>query len=267
VNGPRDRVFAQRVANFVVFTPVAFVDASRMRSTVASVVSAAVLVASWSALGQQLPPEARAPRGRPKADEEQRANDARGLPPPVTTLFAPAAGVPPVIAPPPNEQPSDYLYPPPPLRRFGLRAELGGAVRFAAAPEGAVVFGAGVAAIRGFYAGRITPALWADLGYLFVGDRNSSHFVSAGIGPAVQSSLVSVGWVPRALVGYNDRGLVFGFRHAAQLALWNSALLLSVGHHATYQANALTHALDVTLTVDAIGVFRRVYSLDEGANR
>jgi hypothetical protein len=50
------------------------------------------------------------------------------------------------------------------------------------------------ASASGVSPGRITPALWADLGYVFVGDRFSSHFVSPGMGVAAPGSLAAGGY-------------------------------------------------------------------------
>ncbi len=197
---------------------------------------------------------------------------ASGMPAPV--------GEPVQTVAPTGEAPHYYHSAPQAFQRFGLRIEGGGGARFVSSgapspspsPSPSLVLGVGVPVRVGFGVGRYTPALWTDLGYLYVSNGAPTHLFAVGAGVGYQSVLFSVGYLPRVLLGTRSGAspagaspadpFVWGLRQSLQFEFLGPLFAVALSHQMLVEPAGIEHEVQLTASVDVLGIIFRVTGVD-----
>jgi hypothetical protein len=144
---------------------------------------------------------------------------------------------------------------PKPIAGIGVRPGIKGLMRVAGTDDGkplAFGFDANVIGRFGLGRGAHTFALWPEAGYVFSG--GSGHFGSVGLGPALASVPVgiSVGLVPRLLLGVRDGRAAQGLRTSALAEVTfddGNAWGLEACHQVTSFGDATVHEVSFGISL------------------
>lgn len=163
-----------------------------------------------------------------------------------------------------GESPNWYRKPKP-IVGIGLRPSVKGVARIDGGDRATMTFAADVHAVGRIGIGRGQRAfgLWPEVGYAYSGSEG--HFLSAGIGPALQTATpwlqpipdaLSFGIVPHLLAGSRDGHGALGLRTSAIAEVYfddGNAWGLEVAHQVTRAADVTLHEITFGISLTWLG--------------